>query len=244
MMIGDIVRVILPGFAVGAAIMARTNRKLPPAVARARWLKLGVFCVIVLGVLGVAALGQPWILALLVLILAAGGIELWRAWRRIASPRPARIWPLYALVVALVLWNGWNLRPEAFAFLFVVTAASDGFSQVIGQWIGRHPMAPRISPGKTMGGLLGGLVAAAVVAVLIRGLLQTTTLDAAVCGVLVGVTALAGDLAASWVKRRADIKDYSAALPGQGGFLDRFDSLLGALALAGSALITGDMLVS
>jgi phosphatidate cytidylyltransferase len=82
-----------------------------------------------------------------------------------------------------------------------------------------------------------------VVAVLIRGLLQTTALDAAVCGVLIGVTALAGDLAASWVKRRAAIKDYSTALPGQGGFLDRFDSLLGALALAGSALITGDMLL-
>jgi phosphatidate cytidylyltransferase len=51
--------------------------------------------------------------------------------------------------------------------------------------------------------------------------------------VLTAVTGLVGDLAASWVKRRAGIKDYSSALPGQGGFLDRFDSLLGALALAG-----------
>jgi phosphatidate cytidylyltransferase len=51
-----------------------------------------------------------------------------------------------------------------------------------------------------------------------------------------GLAGLAGDLAASWVKRRAAIKDYSAALPGQGGFLDRFDSLLGALLFVGAIL--------
>ena len=56
---------------------------------------------------------------------------------------------------------------------------------------------------------------------------------AVLLGVVVGVTGLAGDLAASWVKRRARLKDYSTVLPGQGGFLDRFDSLLGTLALAG-----------
>jgi phosphatidate cytidylyltransferase len=60
----------------------------------------------------------------------------------------------------------------------------------------------------------------------------------AVLAVLTGLAGLAGDLAASWAKRRAGIKDYSAALPGQGGFLDRFDSLLGALAIMGTLLVT------
>jgi phosphatidate cytidylyltransferase len=60
---------------------------------------------------------------------------------------------------------------------------------------------------------------------------------AAALGVSIGMVGLAGDLAASWAKRRAGLKDYSALLPGQGDFLDRFDSLLGALSLVGTALV-------
>ena len=116
--------------------------------------------------------------------------------------------------------------PPKFAFLYIVTATCDGFSQVVGQWLGRRKLAPRLSPGKTVEGLVGGLVAAASVAVLTRALLGGSTIrDAALLGVLAGLAGLAGDLAASWVKRRAGLKDYSDALPGQGGFLDRFDSL-------------------
>ena len=70
-------------------------------------------------------------------------------------------------------------------------------------------------------------------AVLASGLVEWPPLRAAALGLLIGVTGLAGDLAASWVKRRAQLKAYSCALPGQGGFLDRFDSLLGTLALVG-----------
>lgn len=236
-MIGEILQITLPGFALGAAIMALANRKAAPVVSRARWLKLVVFFLIAHTVLGVAAAGRPWVIGLLVGVLAAGGMELWRAWRRIEAARPARIWVVFMALAVLVLWVAWRLPAMAFAFLFVVTATCDGFGQVIGQWLGRRLLAPRLSPGKTVGGLVGGLLAAVTVAVLVRDLLQATPVTAAALGMLTGAAGLAGDLAASWVKRRARLKDFSSALPGQGGFLDRFDSLLGALAITGSLLV-------
>ncbi len=145
---------------------------------------------------------------------------------------------MYLLACAAALAVSTRLTGAAFAFLFIVTAACDGFSQVVGQLLGRRPLAPRISPAKTIEGLLGGLVAALAVAALLRGSLLPLPMPWILALALgTGLAGLAGDLAASWVKRRAAIKDYSAALPGQGGFLDRFDSLLGALALVGAILI-------
>jgi phosphatidate cytidylyltransferase len=235
-MIGPIVLVTLPGFLLGAVVMALANRRVTADLARARWLKLVVFAVIVHGVLGAAALGRSAVVALLLLILGIGARELAGAWRRIAPPRPRRAWWLFVVIAALCLGVGWWLPPDLFAALFVITAAFDGFSQVVGQWLGRRKLAPRLSPGKTVEGLLGGLVAAVAVALLVHELLQMSPGFAAVVGFCAGLAGLAGDLAASWLKRRAGLKDYSTLLPGQGGVLDRFDSLLGALALVGLPL--------
>jgi phosphatidate cytidylyltransferase len=230
--------VTLPGFLIGALFMALASRRAPPGSMPQRWLKLAVFFLIVHGVLGVAALGRPWVTVLLALIVAAGAIELWRAWRMLAAPRPALVWPVYLLACVVVLAVSSRLSGAAFAFLFLVTAACDGFSQVVGQLFGRHRLAPGISPAKTLEGLAGGLVAALVVASLLREVLLPLSMPAVLAlGLGTGLAGLAGDLAASWVKRRASIKDYSAALPGQGGFLDRFDSLLGAMTLAGGFLV-------
>jgi phosphatidate cytidylyltransferase len=235
-MIGAILEVTLPGFALGALVMALANRGVAPEVARARWLKLVVFGLIVHAVLGAAALGRAWVLGLLAGILLVGARELAGAWRRVAPPRPARIWAVYGIVALLCLWSAWRLPPAAFAFLFVVTATFDGFGQVVGQWLGRRKLVPRLSPGKTVEGLLGGLGAAIAVAVMARALIPLPVPAAAALGAAIGLAGLAGDLAASWVKRRAGLKDYSALLPGQGGVLDRFDSLFGAMALVGAAL--------
>jgi phosphatidate cytidylyltransferase len=230
--------ITVPGFLVGAIFMALSGRRAPAGAMRQRWLKLTVFFLIVHAVLGVAALGPPWTTLLLALIAAAGTLELRPAWQRMDAPRPALVWPVYVLGCAAALAISVRLSGPAFAFLFLVTAATDGFSQVVGQLLGRHRLAPRISPAKTIEGLLGGLVAATVVALLLRPILLPLSIPVTMALALgTGLAGLAGDLAASWVKRRAGIKDYSAALPGQGGFLDRFDSLLGALALAGAVLL-------
>jgi phosphatidate cytidylyltransferase len=231
--IATIVQVTLPGFVLGAVLMALANRHASRSVARARWRKLVVFGVIVHAVLGAAAIGRDAVAALVALVLTVGTVELTGAWRRMSQPKPARTWVLYTGAALSCLWVAGTLAPEQFAALFIVTAAFDGFSQVVGQWLGRHKLAPRVSPGKTVEGMLGGLVAAGAVAALTHRLLGVDSALAASLGVATGLAGLVGDLGASWVKRRAGLKDYSALLPEQGGMLDRFDSLLGALVLVG-----------
>lgn len=232
--------VTLPGFLVGALFMAASRRNAPPGAMRGRWLKLAVFFVIVHAVLGVAIVGAPWITALLAVIAIAGAVELYFAWQRIPLPRPTSVWVVYGLATGAVFAVGARIPGETFAFLFLVTAAADGFAQVTGQLYGRRRLAPRVSPAKTVEGFLGGILAAVVVALLVRGaLLHASLVDTALLAVATALAGQLGDLAASWVKRRAGIKDYSAALPGQGGVLDRFDSLLAAVAIVGTALLLG-----
>ena len=103
-------------------------------------------------------------------------------------------------------------------FLVVVF---DGFSQIMGQIVGGAKLVPKISPNKTVSGLLGGTLIALITCAVCFGVQAIFP-----WGVTVMISALAGDLLASWVKRRAGIKDYSALIPGHGGFLDRFDSFI------------------
>jgi phosphatidate cytidylyltransferase len=233
-----ILGVTLPGFVIGALVMTLSGRHAAADVTPERWLKFGVFLVIVHVVLGIAALGGAWITLLLAVIGAAGAFELRAAWRQMTIPRPAAIWLVYTLMAVVVLWVSTRMPAATFAFVFLVTAATDGFSQVLGELFGRHKLAARISPAKTVEGMVGGILAGVGVALIARRLLLDWSIsDTAGLALVVALTGLAGDLAASWVKRRAHIKDYSNALPGQGGFLDRFDSLLGAMTLVGPTLV-------
>ncbi len=112
--------------------------------------------------------------------------------------------------------------------LFVVTWADDAGAYFTGHWIGRTPLAPRISPKKTVEGSIGGLLASLSAAWLFALFFwQTPNWKTAM--LLVGLVAFAGqvgDLAESALKRGASVKDSGELLPGHGGMLDRIDSLL------------------
>lgn len=118
------------------------------------------------------------------------------------------------------------------AFIIVVVAA-DTAAYGTGLLLGRHKMAPHVSPGKTWEGLAGAAVAAlgsgALLAWLMLGLPWWTGL---VLGAAVLGTATAGDLGESLIKRDLGIKDMSSWLPGHGGVLDRLDSILPSAATA------------
>lgn len=230
-MILAVLAITLGGFVLGTIVMALGNRGVPREVARERWVKIGVFFVIVLAFLGTAALGTLELLALCTAIVLAGAVELTHAWRRIPDPRPPVVWLVYGTAAAALLAAAGRTAPAAFALVFLTVAAFDGFSQVTGQLVGRRKLAPHTSPGKTIEGAAGGIAAATCVALAARALAGLDAREAVLFGVVVAACGGVGDLAASWVKRRAGIKDYSDALPGQGGVLDRFDSLIAAGAI-------------
>ncbi|HVL63732.1 MAG TPA: phosphatidate cytidylyltransferase [Actinomycetota bacterium] len=123
--------------------------------------------------------------------------------------------------------------------LGVSVAASDVWAFVFGKMFGRHPLAPRLSPNKTVEGVIGNVIGAYAGFALMSFALP----DAIPAGVLwslpllVAAGSVWGDLVESLLKRQFGVKDAGTALPGFGGLLDRIDSLLVVLPLAYTALV-------
>ncbi|MBU4337057.1 MAG: phosphatidate cytidylyltransferase, partial [Actinobacteria bacterium] len=112
--------------------------------------------------------------------------------------------------------------------LFILLAvASDTGGYAVGTLLGRHPMAPSVSPKKSWEGLAGSLVLACVVGVVgVQWGLDGDPVVGVFLGLAVVSTATLGDLAESMLKRDLELKDMGELLPGHGGVLDRLDSLL------------------
>ena len=117
-------------------------------------------------------------------------------------------------------------------FIVLVIASNDVGGYFVGRSFGRRPLAPNVSPNKTVEGFLGGLILSVVVAAVLAvfppweeiGIAQ-----ALVTAGLIGIFAPIGDLAESMVKRNLGVKDMGSVLPGHGGMLDRIDGFLFAV---------------
>ena len=112
--------------------------------------------------------------------------------------------------------------------LLAIVMGNDTAAYFTGSAIGRRKLAPLVSPGKTVEGTLGGLLGAVGMALVIRslGLPDLPVFHAVMLGLAVAVAATVGDLAESFFKRWAGVKDSGNLFPGHGGMLDRLDSLL------------------
>jgi phosphatidate cytidylyltransferase len=118
---------------------------------------------------------------------------------------------------------------EWLALAFGATFATDTGAYAVGRAIGRHKMAPSISPAKTWEGAAGGLlaaVAATIAIIAIVGDVANAYWHAAALGIGIGVVGQVGDLLESKLKRLAKVKDSGVLIPGHGGVLDRLDSLV------------------
>ena len=111
--------------------------------------------------------------------------------------------------------------------LLFIVGMNDTFAYLTGLLLGRHALAPKISPKKTWEGLVGGLIATVIATALtFHHLLERDYLLGALAGALGVLAATAGDLIESAIKRDLSLKDMGTLLPGHGGMLDRLDSAL------------------
>jgi len=121
-------------------------------------------------------------------------------------------------------------RPNGLVWtLFTIFAVvvSDAAALLVGSRIGRHPFFAAISPRKTVEGAIAGVAGSVLVMLIgVSAVLGMNPLHAIAIGLLVGTSALVGDLVESQMKRLAEVKDSSHLIPGHGGVLDRIDSIL------------------
>lgn len=131
-------------------------------------------------------------------------------------------------LVSLRMWDREALAADLLSFFFLVLMGADAGAYYVGRALGKHKLAPSISPGKTWEGVAGGVAAALLMAVVahywfFRELPLKYALPLAGVMTVVGIF---GDLTESALKRGAGAKDAANILPGHGGLLDRLDSLL------------------
>lgn len=110
--------------------------------------------------------------------------------------------------------------------IFLCSWGCDTCAYCVGMLIGKHKMAPVLSPKKSIEGAVGGVVGASLLGTIYAALTNGPVAEYAVICCVGALISMVGDLAASAIKRNQGIKDYGKLIPGHGGILDRFDSVI------------------
>lgn len=135
-------------------------------------------------------------------------------------------------VEPLLQMEGVLFSPGILTGFFLLLWTNDTGAYLIGSALGRHPLLERISPKKSWEGFVGGLALTLIVAQLLPGWLGVTgTAGWMKIALIVSVAGTLGDLLESMLKRSLGLKDSGTVMPGHGGFLDRFDSVVLAFPL-------------
>lgn len=219
-------------FLIGALTITITNKK--KGGAKERWTKFTFYFLIVYGIIGSLHFIPACFPMIAGSLVVTGYAEIVKNNPKPFVWRPFLIVALmiYTCISALFILFSLKEDPATIAWLYMLVLTFDGFSQLSGQLFGKRKIAGQISPGKTLEGSAGGLIFILLTAFFLHdALLREHALSYYWITIpVISITAFAGDLLASAYKRKAGIKDYSHLIPGHGGVLDRFDSLMGAAA--------------
>jgi phosphatidate cytidylyltransferase len=228
--------IILSYFALGTVGIWYINRNKDAAIARKAWIKHIAYFIITNTLFFTIAFSARTFYFIAIAIIIVGFLELTKLF--FESGFKYRIFFILSLFVFAVLSAGFfffsRTEQGIIMFAFLILCIFDGFSQVTGQLFGKTKLFPKVSPNKTVEGLAGGMIIALLSTFIFRQLIPEVKLPAAMLlAAVVTLCAFAGDTAKSVYKRKYNVKDFSRLIPGHGGFLDRFDSLI-----AGGAGVT------
>jgi phosphatidate cytidylyltransferase len=202
---------------------------------------LGLMAVIALCLDAWRNAGQGTIAILTFLVLLTASAEIFRKQAGSALLNTAATlmgvlytgWLLSHLILLRIMPSGTPPAPEregmgVLLLAFTIPWFCDTAAYFTGRWIGRHRLIPRVSAGKTIEGALGGVAGAIIGLLALRSWLFPflAPQQCLLLGGFGGIVAQVGDLAESLLKRDAGVKDSSGIIPGHGGVLDRFDSVL------------------
>ena len=206
--------------------MSIANKKADHKVRNQRWLKYFTY----IFVTGAVVLGifYDFIFIVAIVIVGASLLELIKVnflQNKVSLQSTVSILVFAIIVTGFILFIK-NFQPSFLLFIYFQVLVFDGFCQITGQIFGKHKLAPKISAAKTVEGLAGGWLFCLIAAILASSWIKISLTVGLLYGILTGLSSFAGDMLASWYKRKVNVKDYSNWLPGQGGFLDRFDSFL------------------
>jgi len=212
-------------------------------IGRMRWLSMyGVLAPLALGAAWWPLGGGAWAPTAVALVLVAFMLALTGPWAQIGALRAVGGMVLGTFYIGLFglmvpISEGFRVAGiveggRVLATIFAIVWVGDTFAYVGGTTLGRHRLAPRVSPRKSWEGAIFGFIGAVIGAFLGGWLFHVhalPTVELAGIGAFIGVIGQLGDLAESMIKRDSGVKDSSALLPGHGGVLDRFDSFLFSL---------------
>lgn len=227
-MISTIYIIILSYFVLGGVGFYFINRRKEKEVARKSWTKFIAYFFII-HILFFSIVIEPLVFQLLAaIIVSVAATELLQLFRH--AQYSQKVFFILSVLMFAVLAFGFmvfsSFEKELILFAFLILSIFDAFSQISGQLWGKSKIAPKISPNKTVGGSVGGSIIAILSALLLTGLANKTWFETIIMAVGIVVFAFIGDILASLFKRKYGVKDYSKLIPGHGGFLDRFDSLI------------------
>ncbi|MBW6537165.1 MAG: phosphatidate cytidylyltransferase [Mariniphaga sp.] len=227
-MIFTIYIIILSYFILGAVAFYFINRKKDRNTAHESWKKYISYFIIIHALFFGIIFNQLIFRIIALVIILIGMVELINLFRNSGYRKQGFFIVSFVLFVVLSAgffrFSGSNKDLVLFAFL--ILSIFDAFSQISGQLAGKRKLFPAISPGKTVEGLLGGTCIAIASSFLLKSLVEFSIGSTLLIALGIVLFAFAGDLAASVFKRKYNVKDFSQLLPGHGGFLDRFDSLI------------------
>jgi phosphatidate cytidylyltransferase len=225
-MIINLYYIILGLFVLGAILLVIINARNPRVNARQNWIKYGTYFFLINTIIATAIFFPSYFKIIAIIVVGFGWYELFGLYKKARDKKIFINTFLIFLVLSFsFIWFSFQDKNWILFIVFVVSIF-DAFSQLTGQLIGKTKILPKISPNKTVEGSIGGFIFAILIALYLKNTVGFSLSLAVLSAIAISVFAFTGDLLASLIKRKIGVKDFSNLIPGHGGFLDRFDSLI------------------